>query len=523
MTAPKHIALIGCGFTGTSAFFQLVDEYPVEEITIFEATGDFGPGYPYRLNECPDYLINNTTDTLCLVPSNRRAFLQWLQGRPDLAPELNEKGHLPRAVFGHFLKDVFASTCTSAAVKGIKVNLIPNEVTGMREDEDGKVVISWKDAETQSDAAILTTGRCQDINPFPVPPRGGASYIANHILSTEFDDISLDAEVHIIGASLSAYDVLNRLFSPDTGCSFIRDANGTLVFVPGPNQRYAVLCSRSGRLKRMQSQHSHVLKRSAFTPERIHALAQAGTLDLASLQSLILSDSAANGVDLDISELVDPYSDCSTATQVNDQAKRLLERAIQNASDPMRSNFLVDFFGDAQADLWDLFAEHILSVEDEKLYRAELETAVLCYAAPCPVPTAEKLLALIQAGRLRIVKGTRNVQLNEDGDYSIAHDFGTETSKILVNTIGSVNRVVDDPAQDALTRNLASQGLLSPYRRDDSEMLGADVDMSSFRARNARNIYVANMMLWGPGFFTSSAFMMASIVQRLLASLYDSQ
>lgn len=65
---PKHIAIAGCGFTGTSTFYQLIDQYPVEQITIFESTGEFGPGYPYRADDCQDYMLNNTNDSLCLVP-----------------------------------------------------------------------------------------------------------------------------------------------------------------------------------------------------------------------------------------------------------------------------------------------------------------------------------------------------------------------------------------------------------------------------------------------------------------------
>ena len=120
----EHVAIVGCGFTGTSAFYQLVAKYPVKRITIFEASGEFGPGYPYRTDECPDYLINNTTDSLCLVPSNRRAFHTWLKSRPDIAPQVEEKGHLPRRAFGTFLKDVVRSTQTGAAIQGIDVELI---------------------------------------------------------------------------------------------------------------------------------------------------------------------------------------------------------------------------------------------------------------------------------------------------------------------------------------------------------------------------------------------------------------
>lgn len=39
-----HVAIVACGFTGTTAFYQLVHGYKVARITIFEASGDFGRG-----------------------------------------------------------------------------------------------------------------------------------------------------------------------------------------------------------------------------------------------------------------------------------------------------------------------------------------------------------------------------------------------------------------------------------------------------------------------------------------------
>ena len=141
MTSPKHVALVGCGFTGTSAFYQLVERYPVREITIFEASGEFGPGLPYKADECDDYLLNNTNDTLCLTPQNRRAFLNWLRSNPKLPegvkmPEIVERGNLPRTFYGYFLKDVFRTTMTPAAIKDIKVNLVTEEATAIREEND---------------------------------------------------------------------------------------------------------------------------------------------------------------------------------------------------------------------------------------------------------------------------------------------------------------------------------------------------------------------------------------------------
>ncbi len=527
MKTPRHIALVGCGFTGTSAFFQLVDDCPVKEITIFEASGVFGPGYPYQEDECPDYLINNTTDTMCLAPSNKRAFVSWLKQRPDLAPDLDEKGHLPRSFYGAFLKDVFASTLAMAGIKNIAVRLLPFEATSMREDEGGKVHIGWPGGAVTADMAILTTGRCPDVSIYEKPPSGPARLIETHIMSDDLDDIPLDAAVHVLGASLSAYDVVNRLFSPSTGCRFERSDNGDLRFLPGANHRRVALCSRSGRLKAVTGRAPMVIRRKHFTLDGLRKAARKNPLTLGDVAQMIRRDAEDHGVRLDRPAILDPYAGCRSGDDVNERAGALLETALAAAKTPFEpgsgaGNFLVDFFADAQMDIWDAFAENLLSAEAEKLYREKIETAVLCYAAPCPVSTAEKLLALHRAGRLTVVSGVADVQLADDqGSYLIKHAHGAEQAKILVNAIGSVDRNITSDRQPGLVKNLVSQGVLSPYAREGVAMNGAAVDMTNFRAEGATNIYLANMLLWGPGFFTSSAIMMATVVERILKAVFE--
>ena len=523
MSSPRHVALIGCGFTGTSAFFQLVDRFPVDTITLFEASGRFGPGYPYEPGECRDYLINNTTDTMCLTPSNRRAFLQWLQTQPGYESGVDAKDHLPRSLFGAFLEDVFRSTRTSAVVKGIDVRLITAEATRLREDDDGRVHIGWEDGETAADIAILTTGRCPDIDIYPHPPEGSRTrYIATHVMSDAIDDIPLDATVHVLGASLSAYDVINRLFAPNTGCRFERNATGELVFEPGANERAIVLCSRSGRLKAMQSREPMAIDRHYFTDNGVHAAAAEEGVTLDALARLIRREADAHHARLDWDAVADPYAGCTTAEAVQARAGALLETAIRAATKGGGTdNFLVDFFDDAQITIWDSFASRLLAPDQEKLYRDTFETAVLSYVAACPVSTAERLLALHRAGRLRVVKGVARVDfVDESSCYAIVHELGVESCRVLVNATGQVDRRVTSDRQPALIRDLVAGGLLSPYRRGGIEMNGADVDMASFRARGAKSIYVANMLLWGPGFFTSSAFTMATVVERLLEAAF---
>jgi len=522
MDFPSHVAIVGCGFSGTSALFQLVDRHPVRAVTVFEATGDFGPGYPYRTAECPDYLINNTTDSMCLTPENRRAFLNWLEARADagIAADLDPKGHLPRSVFGAFLKDTVETAKTMAAVKGIALTFVPAEVTAIREPSEGGVLLRWDGGSLKADAALLTTGRCPDLDLYPVPPADGARYIASHISTDALDAVPMEATVHILGASLSAYDVLNRLFSADTGCRFERAPTGNLLYNAGPNGRRAVLISRSGRLKKMESRRPGHLKRSHFTLPALRSAASGAGLSLAAAAQAIDRDAGGNGVRLDRDALLDPYRGCGSLEALNQMAFDGLARDIAAAQEGGAANFLVEFATGAQRDLWAAFAENILSPDEEARYRREVEAAWLTYAAPCPIPTAERLLALHRAGVLSIRRGAGAVTLEEDGaHYRIAHADGEDRADILVNTTGRVDRDVTSGGQPALIRNLCADGLLKPYERAGSVREGAAVDMKTYRAEGSRNIYLANMLLWGPGYFTSSAFLMASAVKGALQAM----
>lgn len=523
MSKFEHVAIVGCGFTGTSAFYQLVERHPVKKVIIFEATGEFGPGYPYRADDCPDYLINNTTDTLCLVPSNRRAFYAWLKSQPDLAQDVEEKGHLPRSMYGAFLKDVVASTRTMAAIKGIDVVFIAEEVTRLQERSDGGVILRSKSHEVSVDAALLTIGRCPDVDPYPHPAPGTRTrYVANHIRTKALDDVPLDATVHILGTSLSAYDVVNRLFAPGSGCSFER-RDGRLTFMPGTNNRRVVLASRSGRLKNMQSRHPGRILRTHLTPSALESQKGDKGIALADVVAAIEHEASEHGAAIDADVIRNPYAGCQES-EVASRAGDLLAKAIERAADPTGKNFLVDLLSNAQVDIWNIFASQLLAPDQERLYRERFETAALTYAAPCPIPTAEKLLALIRADRLTILKGVRGVTLDpETGDYLIEHDFGTARSRVLVNTTGSLDRDVTSSGQPALVRDMVRQGLMQPYERDGQAMKGAAVDMSTFRVRGTRNVYLASMLLWGPGFFTSSAFLMAFIVEQLLTRMYEQQ
>lgn len=518
--AVERIAIVGCGFAGTSAFYQIVEQYPVKEVVIFESSGTFGPGYAYKSDECSDYLLNNTTDTLSLTPNNPRAFYDWLLSNPKYGPDVDPRGNLPRTVFGEFLSEAFEAARMMAAVKGIKVTLVPHEATSMSECSDGSVRVEWDGGEFMADAALLTTGRCPDIDPYQAPAAGSdVTYISNHVCTDAFNAVDLDATVHVLGASLSSYDVINRLYSEDTGCAFVEAEDGSLTFEAGPNNRHVVLCSRTGRLKALQSQRSMPISRSHFTPRALAETYGDGKITLADIASTVLKEAQDHGVDLSELNLGTPYAGCDSVEAVNARAGELLDQAIAASIGDGATNFLVDLFRDAQTDIWDGWASNLLGADEKAQYRREFETAVLCYSAPCPLSTARRLQALHKAGRLTVMNGVKQTTWSDSEDaYLIEHENGTERARVLVNTTGKLDRNLASSNQPPLVQSLVNAGLLAAP--DGENPLGARVDMDSFRSSPARNIYVANMMLWGPGFITSSAFIMGLVVERLLAEMF---
>lgn len=514
---PEHVALIGCGFTGTSALLQLLDRPGVRRVTVFEASGAFGPGFAWGEDECPDYLVNNTTDTMCLLPGNRQAFIQWLRSGGE---QPDPKGHLPRRRFGAFLSQAVQAARVLAAARNVELTLVPAEVTAVTEPADGGVQLQWPGGALRADVAVLTTGRCPERPLLPPPPPGSrAVFVQTHIRNGALDALPLDATCHVLGASLSAYDVVNRLFAPGTGCRFERGADGVLRFEPGPNQRRVVLCSRSGRLKKMQSRQRMPIQRRVLTAERLAAHAGRGTLTLETVAALVDEEARGHGVTLDWAALRDPYAGCASAQAVTERAAELLARDIADACEGR--NVLVDLGGDAQVLLWDVFAARSLGAAEEQRYRSQAETAVRTITAPCPVPTAERLLALMRAGRLQVRHGVQAPCWSDADDaWHLPCAFGTEVARVLVNTTGRVDRRVDSPAQGPLVRQLFAQGLLQPYRLGGAVSDGAAVDMATLRAEGSRHLYVLGMWLWGPGFFTSSAFVMAHLARQLLDGLY---
>jgi hypothetical protein len=92
---------------------------------------------------------------------------------------------------------------------------------------------------------------------------------------------------------------------------------------------------------------------------------------------------------------------------------------------------------------------------------------------------------------------------------------------VLVDCSGALDRRLDSPNQPPLYASMYAAGLLRPFELDGEPREGIAVDMASYRALGTRAVHVAGMMLWGPAFFTSSAYLAARVVERALGAMFE--
>lgn len=105
---------------------------------------------------------------------------------------------------------------------------------------------------------------------------------------------------------------------------------------------------------------------------------------------------------VDINRILNPYSSCETTEEVTKQAQKILEDDLNRAKEGR--NIVKDLGDDGVFVALKLMEENWLKGEEEKRYRDEWETMVMGYVAAAPVLTGERLLALMEAGRVKIVK-----------------------------------------------------------------------------------------------------------------------
>ena len=478
---PYRFAIVGGGLTGTSLLCQLVDKLErfgdagrriarTLSITVFEKSDRFGPGMPHSDHYVLPYHITNMCAAEMSVNCERPGdFQDWVEKnrREPIETESGSAGafaagdaqpvlcrHYPRALMGDYLAHQFDAAAETARGLGINVELRGNSEVVDLAEKDGTFSLTIqarcekRTTHLTADGVLLATGHWfgpeQGENYFPSP------WPAQRLL----DGIPKGETVGVIGSSLSAVEVALTLSSDGR---FSRQDSGDLAYRPSRSPRRIVLHSRNGLLPRVRGQTGQRSNRY-LTCERIQRMIEArpGKLELAAVFELLEKELAmAYGSRVDWHQVIDPAGGATKRLRDDIQAAR---RGDGPEGELVWQTLLRQIFPVVR----ELYLN--LALSERQRFDRDFNTLFFMHGATQPVINAEKVLALIEAGVLSVVRLGADYRFSRN-DKSGGYEFSytttggktqTDVFPYVVNARGQPRSVETDAAP--LTQNLLGRG-----------------------------------------------------------------
>jgi uncharacterized NAD(P)/FAD-binding protein YdhS len=197
------VTIVGGGASGTLLALQLLKKARQKlRLLLVDRSGDFGRGIAYRTTD-PSHVVNVPAARMSALPNDEGHFLSWLRRRDEKAgPET----YALRRLYGDYLVELL-SEAQRGVPTGVVLERLEGEV-GDVEDVAGGLrlrVASGEDVVTR--LAVLALG-----NPPPSPlPTGSGPHVWQWPWPRETDWPSLDARVLLVGAGLTAVDLMLSL------------------------------------------------------------------------------------------------------------------------------------------------------------------------------------------------------------------------------------------------------------------------------------------------------------------------
>ena len=493
---PFKLAIIGCGLTGTSMLYQFVSlikqqfgkgkqPFRSVRIIVFEKNNNPGPGLPYDCRiTLPCHLINMQTGDMSIVSCLQDDLTDWISTyENDLRfkyPEFNQwfseadkedlvKAHPPRVIIGLYLRDRFDQAVQIAEELGIALLVHKkSEVTDIR-DLGRELIITAHNLETEEiihclvDKALLATGHW--FNTIRKPGYFSSPWPAQTLLQK----IPEGEAVAIIGTSLSAIDAVLTLFSCG---SFYGRGSGSLKYKPNNNPRSVTMFSRNGLLPKIRGR-SGSYRNSFFTMAGLQKLIAQKKDGLALADIFTLLDrelTTAYGKPISWDEIRFPQQDHIA----------ILKEDIRQAREGDNPD------GDI---LWQTILFQSLPViktaylnlthAQKQRFESDFQSVFMAHAAPFSLVIAQKILALLESGLLKIHRLSQPIELNETPQQSV-YEFhyldqhgGTrsKTFQFVIDARGQSRSYQANPS--TLAKNMLSSGLvqIEDHRSSKDESL----------------------------------------------------
>ena len=210
-----HAVIIGGGVSGTLVAAQMLRlaKAPLR-VALIERSAVVGRGVAYG-TESPDNLLNVPAAKISVLADEPDHFLRWVServGRTGFPTEVSPGDFLQRSLFGQYVYSVFKEA-RDAAPPEVKLDVIVGEAIDIEETPAGAKVRLADERCIEGQRVVLTLGNLPGEYPIKrsLPFYHGRYYVHVPWKAEALESIRADAEVLIVGAGLTAVDVILQL------------------------------------------------------------------------------------------------------------------------------------------------------------------------------------------------------------------------------------------------------------------------------------------------------------------------
>lgn len=449
------LAVVGSGPTAIFLLKQLLDAVEtlrgnVTSITILEKGATAGYGMPYHPDTTDIYNLANISSEE--IPELMEPLVEWLakQSEADLEwwgmerDTLSASEVYPRLAMGAYLKSQFDALVEGLEAKGIPANVLRNHlVTDVSRKQNGGLSLSV-DGQTalDFDAVVIATGHAWPLEDDVAHGHFLSPWPIRKLLPGPGQFITLP--VGILGASLSAFDVVSSLAHRHG--KFVRTDMGLKYeAMEGSDGFGLVLHSSEGWLPHLQFDQKQPLREIYRHVDRAGMMALIdgkGFLKLAAYfekvcRPALLAAFEKDGNEEMLTRLSEPSFGLEDFVGVMTEGHRY-SNAFEGMGGEMveaRASVLHHKPVHWKETIDDLiytlnFHAELMPAEDHLTYRTVVSPFLMNVIAAMPLPSGSILLALHEAGILKLEKGkvTIDENQNEPGITSVTIEDGGSSS-----------------------------------------------------------------------------------------------
>lgn len=446
------ITIIGMGISGNASFCQVVNHLlssesrPESAITIhvFETRKEhFATGAAYRVDAPDIWTLNNPAKDFKFIPDTQPLNI-WIEENllrlRAQFPDMNEE-YCPRSVVGHYLKDQYEIHKSKAESNGIEVVEHFEEVLEFDSLEADRWTLKTAMLQIESDFLFLCFGHIP-AHHYPHLESKPGYYNVSTPLSA-FDNIPLDAPIHILGGQASFVDYAIWL-------AVTKNHQGAFTSLT----RNPSIITTKGNPDTCDTTPLEELKQTLITKEP------------SSLSFSTAQHSFWAAYKVAAKDPVDPLAQPSTSTALTHQLAKFDKRSVPIGTPPcgnvdeLRAFIKVFYLNGAYEAFW-----NALTDEGKDSYIKLMFTSqILAYLTGITPVNTRLLLELFNNGRLVEKSGLTSVNYDEERQiFQVHYASGeTEEAKYLIDTSGYSYDIRHVNTELPLIKGAFTKGFLVP-------------------------------------------------------------